>query len=698
LTKAKDELIDSGMNDARMPVVKVAAASVVIVILVWFVFGQTARHEFVNFDDESYVYANPVISHGLSAASIGWAFTHALSHNWHPLTALSHMLDCQLFDLKPGGHHVTNVLFHALSAILLLIALLQMTGAFWRSAFVATVFAIHPLHVESVAWVAERKDVLSAFFFMLTLIAYAAYSRRPSLSRYLPVAALFACGLLSKPMLVTVPLILLLLDYWPLRRFERGDVTLSRLLVEKAPLLVMAAAVGVVTIFIQRHGIGYEQIAVPWRIGNAVVSGGIYLWQTIWPVDLAVFYPRLGAKLPAWQIAVAFVPLAGISIAALMFRQARPYLFCGWFWFVVMLLPVIGLIQVGNQAHADRYMYLPQIGLALAVVWGAEELSRPWQARRLVGSASAILIGLLVWRASVQTTFWHNSHSLWEHTLAVTTNNDLAHERLASALLDEKRTDEAVVQAELSLSIKSANADAENDLGAALSRRGQPGEALKHFHNALQLDPGLSTIHYNIANALAATGATTEAIAEYEKQLEINPDFAEADNNLSLLLLRMGKIGEAQTHIARALELKPNYAEAHNNLAIVLSQSGRIEEAIMQWKKTLSIEADNLDANANLAWVLATSPSDMVRNGSAALAHAERALNLSHQTDPRIWRLVAVAQAELGNFDAAIEAAQKGLRLAGEQGNTQLQQTLAANLQSFRARLPIRDSSQSSAR
>lgn len=699
LTKAEDELIDSGVKDRRMPVLKVAAASVAIVILVWFVFGQTAQHQFVNFDDESYVYSNPAISHGLSAGAIGWAFTHTLSHNWHPLTALSHMLDCQLFDLQPGSHHVINVLLHALSAILLLIALLQMTGAFWRSAFVATIFAIHPLHVESVAWIAERKDVLSAFFFMVTLITYTAYARSPSPWRYSLMAALFACGLMSKPMLVTVPIILLLLDYWPLRRFEDGDITLSRLLLEKLPLLLMAAAVGAVTIFIQRHGIGSEQIALPWRIANAVVSSGIYLWQTIWPLNLAVFYPHLGSKLPIWQIVVAVIPLAGISIAALMFRQTRPYFFCGWFWFVIMLLPVIGIIQVGDQAHADRYMYLPQIGFALAIVWGVEDLSRQWQSRTLIlGSAAGVLIGFFVWRASVQTTFWRNSHSLWEHTLAVTTSNDLAHERLASAFLDEKRPDDAIVQAELALSIKSANAAAENDLGAALSRRGQAAEALKHFHNALQLDSGLSTVHYNIANALAATGATTEAITEYEKQLEINPDFAEAHNNLSLLLLRTGKIAEAEAHVARALALKPNYPDAHNNLAIVLSQSGRIEEAIGQWEKTVSIDANNLDANANLAWVLATSPSDAVRNGPAALGHAERALNLSHQADPRIWRLVAVAQAELGNFDAAIDAAQKGLRLAREQSNTQLEQTLAANLQSFRERLPVRDSSQSSVR
>ncbi len=688
----------NGREPSKWTLVSVSLA---VATLVYLVFGQTLGHQFVNFDDESYVYANPVISRGLSWSSIGWAFTHVLSHNWHPLTALSHMVDCQIFGLKPAGHHFTNVLLHTTATILLMIALFQMTGAFWRSAFVAALFGVHPLHVESVAWIAERKDVLSAVFFMLTLMAYTRYTRKPSPWHYLLLSILFACGLMSKPMLVTVPLILLLLDYWPLQRFETGKTKISRLLLEKTPLLVMATAVAIITVVVQRRGINssVENISLPWRIGNALISATIYLRQMIWPDRLAVFYPHLGSQLPIWQIVIALLLLVCIMVAALLLRQARPYFFCGWLWYIGMLMPVIGIIQVGNQGHADRYMYLPQIGLLVAIAWGITDLSREWRARRLVlTSATAILVGLLTWRASIQTSFWRDSESLWTRAITVTNNNDLAHERLAGALLDKNRPDDAILQAQMAIKIKNTNASAENDLGVALSRKGQPDEALVHFRKARELDNTLSDIHYNSANALAAGGNITEAIAEYEKQLEVNPNFTEAHNNLALLLLRTGRLREAEDHLLKALQIKPKYPEAHNNLAIVFSQSGRMEEAIAQWEKTLSIDADNLDAHCNLAWVLATSPADSIRNGPAALEHAQRALTLSARSNPRIWRLVALAQAELGHFDAASEAAERALRLAQDQNNAALVQTLQSNITSFRSGMPVRDTRQTSGR
>lgn len=666
--------------------------SIALATLVWCVFGQTLSHRFVNFDDQSYVYANSVISRGLSFSSIGWAFTHTLSHNWHPLTAISHLLDCQLFDLKPAGHHFTNVLLHSISAVLLMLALFRMTGALWQSACVAALFAVHPLRVESVAWISERKDVLSGFFFMLTLLAYAGYARKTFLRRYLFMSVLLACGLMSKPMLVTVPIILLLLDYWPLGRFGGDRANLSRLFLEKIPLLIMAAIVGLVTIRIQQHGINFtESISLPWRMGNAIVSTGVYLQQFVWPTGLAVFYPHAGAQLPFWQIVITSILLIGVTVAALLLRKNYPYFFCGWFWYLVMLMPIIGIIQVGDQAHADRYTYLPQIGIALTLVWGIGDLSRRLQIRYVVlTAAGALAIGLFAWLAAVQTTYWRDSESLWNRTLAVTKNNDLAHERLSSALLDQGRPDDAILHAELAININNRDGSAENDLGAALARRGQPDEALKHFRKGLELDPSLSSIHYNIANALAAEGNTAEAVAEYKRQLAIAPGFAEAHNNLAMLLVRMGRFAEAEDHLAKALSSQPNYPEAHNNLAIVLSQRGQIEEAIGQWEKTISIDPNNLDANANLAWVLATSPMDSVRNGSAALEHAQRALKFA-QSNPRIWRLVAVAQAALGNFDAAIEAAGRARALAQDQNNAALVQTIESNIELFRNRQAVRD-------
>ncbi len=346
------------MSDYPTPVWKLIILSLAIAGATWLVFAQTLGHQFVNFDDESYVYANPVVSRGLSWPALGWAFTHIVSHNWHPLTTISHMLDCQLFDLKPGGHHFTNVLLHIFASILLLIALYQMTGAIWRSAFVAAIFAVHPLHVESVAWIAERKDVLSAVFFMLTLIAYGAYARKPSAGRYVTMSIFGACGVMSKPMLVSVPFILLLLDYWPLKRFQDSRVRIGRLLAEKIPLILMATAVAIITLVIQRHGASSaEPPPFLWRIANAVVSLAIYIRQMLWPVDLAVFYPHLGDKLPFSQVAISLTLFVAITAAAFLFRKSRPYFFGGWLWYVAMLTPVIGIIQVGSQAHADRYTY-----------------------------------------------------------------------------------------------------------------------------------------------------------------------------------------------------------------------------------------------------------------------------------------------------------------------------------------------------
>ena len=339
-----------------------------LVAVTWAVFGQTLAHDFVNFDDHIYVYENPLVVKGLSTEGIVGAFTHTHALNWHPLTTLSHMLDCQLYGLNAGGHHLTNVILHTISVLLLFLVLSQMTGGLWRSAFVAALFAIHPLHVESVAWVAERKDVLSGVFFMLTLAAYSHYARAPSRSRYLLVALIFACGLMSKPMLVTLPFVLLLLDYWPLDKFkdENSEVgsRLRRLVMEKIPFLALSTCSCLVTLFTQRQGPhAMDQLPFLWRLNNAFVSYLTYIWQMLWPVRLAVFYPHPNNRLPLVEVTVAIAFLIGVSLLVIRLRQSKPYLVTGWFWYLGMLVPVIGLIQVGEQAHADRYTYLPQIGL-----------------------------------------------------------------------------------------------------------------------------------------------------------------------------------------------------------------------------------------------------------------------------------------------------------------------------------------------
>src|SRR6266566_3276122 len=410
------------------------------------VFGQTIRYSFVNFDDDLYVYNAPAIQAGLTIKGIALAFTTPHARNWHPLATISHMLDCQLYGLKAGGHHATNIVLHTMAVLLLFRVLRQMTGAIWKSAIVAALFAVHPLHVESVAWVSERKDVLSAVFFLLMLDAYVRYARAPSTTRYVIVAALFAAGLMSKPMLVSAPIILLFLDYWPLRRFEQrfsthgkskssrsGDQmrAIRRLFLEKIPLLVLAAGSCVITFILQKRATGaIPPLPLFWRVQNAFMSYLIYVWKIFWPTDLAVFYPHPNDTLPVWQVVLAIVFVLAITMAAIVFRKERPYLFTGWLWYLVMLVPVIGLVQVGEQGHADRYTYLPHIGLFLLVVWLAADVIGVRRSRLQFAVAAAValaIIAALGWRAFIQTSNWRNSETLWTHALAVTPDNDVAH-------------------------------------------------------------------------------------------------------------------------------------------------------------------------------------------------------------------------------------------------------------------------------
>ena len=466
----------AGLNDRWM----VLGVCVFLAAITWLVFGQTLRYEFVNFDDGEYVFKNPQVVRGLTIEGIVWAFTHVHAANWHPLTWISHMLDCQFCGLSPGGHHLTNVLLHVATAILLFLVLRQMTGSLWRSAFVAAVFAIHPLRVESVAWVAERKDVLSGLFFMLTIGAYVRYSRAPwSPLRYGLVVVLFALGLMCKPMLVTMPFVLLLLDYWPLKRFAtlRG-----RLLLEKLPLLGLGVASCVATLVAQRGAMQpIARISFPLRLGNAVVSCMDYVRQMFWPSDLAILYPWEAARIGVSNIVLAISVLAGASAVVFFLRRHR-YLVTGWLWYLVMLGPVIGIVQVGNQARADRYTYLPQIGLYLLLIWGTVDLFGGWRHRRLfLSSLSVIIVASLIFFARAQTSYWQNSEMLWSHALACTTDNVMAEENLGEAVYKQGRTDEAIAHFQRALQIEPNLASAHSSLGAALLKTGRSNEALAHL-------------------------------------------------------------------------------------------------------------------------------------------------------------------------------------------------------------------------
>ena len=602
-----------------------------LAILTWAVFGQTLRYDFVNYDDPHYVYQNTRITSGLSLDNVAWAFTHIHSENWHPLTTITHMLDCQLFGLKAGWHHFTNVLLHTLAVVLLFLALQRMTGALWRSAFVAALFAIHPLHVESVAWVAERKDVLSGVFFMLTLIAYVHYTRAPSTWRYLIVALVFALGLMSKPMLVTLPFVLLLLDYWPLRRIraQRSDVgrQLSRVFLEKIPLFALSAISSTVTYLAQRGALGWtEQLPMSARMNNVIVTYVIYVRQMFWPANLAVFYPHPENRLPSWEIILALTFLIGITAAAIILRKNEPYFITGWLWYLGMLVPVIGLVQVGWQGHADRYTYLPQIGLYISGTWAVVDLTASWRRQRLfLGAAALLVIGALSWSGSIQTSYWRDSETLFKHALAVTKNNDVA----------------------------------ENNLGIIFLEKGQ-------------LD---------------------EAISRLQAAIDLRPENGPAHNNLAKALLQKGRLPEAMVHYRKFLEIEPENVEARNILGTALIQQGRIKEAIEQWQDALTIEPENGNAASNLAWVFATCPDASFRDGSRAVELAEKALRISGGKIPLIFRTLAAAYAENGRFSEAIETAQRGAELADRQGNSGLATELQSNIALYQAGTPLRDAS-----
>jgi len=714
------------------------------------VFGQTAGYEFVNFDDDIYIYENPRITSGLTRQGIRWAFSHSYCYYWAPLPALSHMLDCQLYGLSPGGHHLINVLLHGAMAVLLFLVLREMTGALWRSAFVASVFAIHPLRVESVAWVTERKDVLSGLFFVLTLVAYVSYVRhlggKGSRIRYLAVVCLFAMGLMSKPpLLVTLPFVLLLLDYWPLNRFgqpvsagaspepirgKNSFAVFKGLVIEKIPLFALSVASCAVTI-LTANTVPMEQRSIAARLGNAIVSYTAYLGQTFYPADLAVFYPFPASGIPPWKILLSLVVLASITVRVFVLRRRHRYLVVGWLWYLGMLAPVIGLIQVGTQARADRFTYLPQIGLLLVIAWAMANLCASLPYRRTVFGAGALLtIAVLMACAHLQVSHWKNSESVWRHTLACTSDTTIAHNNLGTVLLQMGRLDEAAIHFQKALEVQPQNAEARNNLGnvffqngqidkavanyqkaleinpklaqahynlgVAFLQNGRVSEAVGHFQGALEIEPDFAKAHYNLGVAFVRLRRVSEAVVHYNKALEIDPNYAEAEYNLGIALLQIGRLNEAVSHYNKALAINPNYVEAHNNLGTALLQLGRVSEALAHFQNAMEINPLNVEAQNNMALVLATFPEMRVRNGAKAVELAERADHLTGSANASISATLAAAYAEAGQFPNAIKTAERALQLATDQGNTALADSIRAQIRLYQSGVPYRYISQSS--
>jgi len=624
--------------------------SILLFALVVWVFLPSIRNGFIDVDDAGYISDNIHVRHGFTWAGMGWAFANSVGGSWHPLTWFSLMLDCQLFGLRPAGHHLTGLLLHAANTVLLFLLFRRLTGATRRSALVALLFALHPLRVESVAWAAERKDVLSTFFFMLTLLAYVRYAEKAEgrmqnaetrstlhaprsthhTSRYYALALLFfVCGLMSKPMVVTLPFILLLLDFWPLGRLSfpslhRSTTPPLRLLREKLPFFLLGFLICVLTLHSQREFgalSALSDLTISDRLVNATLSYGRYLVQMVWPAQLAPFYPlpRVFPLGPAVGVALLLI---AASLLALRAARTRPYLAFGWIWYLVTLLPVIGLIQVGHQSHADRYTYLPLIGVCTLCVWGAHDLTRRWPYQPLFLSALALAVTLpCIALTRRQLGYWKNSETLFRHALAVTENNELADDILGTLLVHEGRLDEGILHLRAALKLAPAYARAHNDLGAALGQQGHEDEALAEFGEALRLNPKLAEAHRNLGFALEKQGRLDEAIDQFRAAANLKPDFADAHRKLGVALGKLGRLDESIDHLTQAVTLAPDDAEAQSSLGITLGKLGRLDEAITHLEAALKLKPDNAEAHCNLGVALGAKGQldDAIRHLQAAL-------------------------------------------------------------------------------
>lgn len=570
------------------------------------IYFPTIRFGFVNFDDPGYVYNNVQVRAGLTAETIVWAFTTGAQGNWHPLTWLSHALDWSLYGEWAGGHHLTSAALHAVTVGLLFLWLFQCTGAAWASAFAAAMFGWHPLHVESVAWVSERKDVLCGLFFVLGLMAYTRYARAPSAGRYVIVLLVFTLALLSKPMAVTFPLVLLLVDVWPLGRGVRW-VQIR----EKAPLLVLAGAHAAVTLAVQQaadYVRTLEAVPFPMRLENAAVAYGMYALKTVAPRHLAVFYPYPPGGPAAWQwIAGALFLMCG-SALAVVYRRRFPYLFVGWFWFVVMLVPVIGIVQVGAQAMADRYMYLPQIGLVIGIGWTV----RAWAAGSAVRKRAVLSAAIAVLTAYCGITcsllpVWRDSFALFGHALAVTRDNATAHVNLGDAYFNAKDFERAARHSEEAIRIDPRQANAFINLGLARAEQKRWEEAAQAFQEAIRLKPGHPAAHCYLGQTLESRGKIAEAAQEYAISAQLDPNFARAHEKLGGALLLLGRGEEAERAYRRAVELDPSRAGAWASLGVSLCSLGQFTESLPNFRRALELDPSNADARFYYARALSAA-------------------------------------------------------------------------------------------
>jgi tetratricopeptide (TPR) repeat protein len=601
--------------------------SILLIFAILIAYGQVRNFDFVGYDDELYITENLNVQKGLTAKGLNWAFTTFHSANWHPLTWLSHMLDCELYGLNPMGHHWTNLQLHITNTILLFLILQLMTGAIWRSAFVAALFALHPLHVESVAWVSERKDVLSTFFGLLMIGAYYRYVKMSNLKNYLLVIIFLSLGLMAKPMLVTFPFVLLLLDFWPLERFQfKNDLSLHsdgsvftgfqgffRLILEKIPLVIPVVISCILTFLAQQSQGAVKTLgALPLknRVANAFVSYVSYTVKAVWPSNLAVFYPHPGNTIPAWQIIAAVLIIAVATFLSIRSLKKYPYLAVGLFWYLGTLIPVIGLVQVGEQAMADRYTYIPLIGLFIIVAWGVLDLFRKRHYRKIYLSMFALIIlSALTARTFFQASHWKNGVTLFERAIKVTENNYKAHNNLAT-VLGPIDLDRAIYYYKESLKSKPNYARALYNLGTALYERGNYDEAVFYFTKAVKINPKKTDARMNLANVLFIQGKSNEAVSHYNEIIKTDSENADVHSNLAYVLSTQGKLDEAVFHCKEAIRIKPKHDKAHYNFGNILLKQGNIKEAATHFLEAIRIRPDYVQAYNKIGLMLVRQGKD----------------------------------------------------------------------------------------
>lgn len=581
----------------------------ILVVATLALYNPVNRHPFVNYDDDRYVTENPHVQNGLNWDTITWAFTAQEQGNWHPLTWLSHALDYQLFHLNPTGHHFTSLLIHTANAALLFLLLMYATGRLGPSLFVAALFALHPINVESVAWVAERKNVLSTFFFFAALAAYCWYAQKPDWRRYLAFGGLFALGLMSKPMVITLPFVLLLLDYWPLNRIQGSparampitQAPLSRLVAEKLPLLVLSAASAAITMQAQRAGGAMRspaQFSLGVRLQNAVVAYATYLWKMMWPSHLAPLYPHPGDSLAGWQVATCALVLLAVTVAVLRFRSKR-YLVTGWLWFLGTLVPVMGLVQVGDQAMADRYAYIPLVGIFVMIAWEAADLADSLQiglGARMIPAACVLLT--LSFATNRQLGYWSSNHDLWTHALAVTDKNFVAQDNLGGALLLLGKPDEAYSHFQAAAEINPSDPMSHSNLGAYLQEHGKLREAMAEYDRTIGLtsDAGLLAATYaNLGTAYRKLGEDDEARDSYDQALRLNPNQSNAYLGLGQLLEKQNQLDEAIHNYSKAVKLRPTDT-GFLLLGHALEIAGRRPEALSAYQSALNVSPEMPEA------------------------------------------------------------------------------------------------------